>query len=126
MKRCKDCEEYDRIYESCIVEYYDFNPNRLGSLRRSIHIVDCQTVNAKGNCPRYVRKWWVPIRDFFWRLKKKRCEDCIEWFSTFQKAFKGMECYKPGAGHCLRNIHEQCIGNFEFYKRKWWKIGRPK
>ncbi len=60
----------------------------------------------------------------------KRCRDCVYWFSTYQKAFKGMECYKPNAGHCMRNIHDQCGNKFEYYslkiKRKWWKFWRPR
>ncbi len=56
----------------------------------------------------------------------KRCKDCIEWFSTYQRAFKGMVCYRQDAGHCMRNIYDQCTDKFEYYKRKLWKIWRPK
>ena len=50
--------------------------------------------------------------------KMKRCKNCIEWFSTYQKAFKGMDCYKPEAGHCTRNIFDQCGKNYEHYQPK--------
>ena len=60
----------------------------------------------------------------------KRRKDCEQWFSTYQEAFKGMACYKPNAGHCTRNIYDQCSEKYEYYipkfKRKWWKFWRPK
>ncbi len=56
----------------------------------------------------------------------KECKDCIEWVSTYTKAFKGMDCHKPDAGHCMRNIFNQCTENFEYYTRIWWKFWRPK
>ncbi len=50
---------------------------------------------------------------------KRRCKvDCISWFSTYQDAFKGMDCYKPDAGHCMRNIYDQCSEKFEYYTPK--------
>ena len=59
-----------------------------------------------------------------WRVK--RCVDCTEWFSTYRKAFKGMDCHKPNAGHCTRNIFNHCTAKFEYYVRKNWKLWRPK
>ena len=59
---------------------------------------------------------------------RRRCKDCEEWFSTYKRAFKGMDCYRPDAGHCMRNIFDQCSEKFEYYipklKRKWWKFWR--
>ena len=65
-------------------------------------------------------------------MKPCKGKKCDSWFSTYSKAFKGMDCYKPNAGHCTRNIHDQCSEKFEYYIPKmklyifirnfWWGI----
>ena len=52
MKRCKDCKWWKN--GGCVMP---------GLIRKPCHLPDGQTFFW------YIPKWWVPIRDFFWRPK---------------------------------------------------------